>query len=149
MNGKSRAWALALLVAVFLVGGAAGAAVDRWLVGDRAVESSQRDRPSDRGRRRSYIDWLAGELGLSEEQKAEVQVILERHRQQVEDLWRQMRPRYEELQERARAEIRGLLTEEQVAAYEALLERQRQRERRDDDRRDDDRRPDNNEEEHR
>ncbi|MGD2152252.1 MAG: hypothetical protein PVG79_03230 [Gemmatimonadales bacterium] len=142
MNGKSRAWALALLVAVFLVGGAAGAAVDRILVGDRAVESSQRDRSGDRGRRRSYVDWLAGELELSEEQKAEVQAILERHRGQVEDLWRQMRPRYEELQEQARAEIRGLLTEEQTAAYDALLERQRRREHRDDDRRREDNRED-------
>lgn len=144
MNGKSRAWALALLVAVFLVGGAAGAAVDRMLVGDREVSSGQRGRSADRDRRRSYLDWLGAQLELSEEQKTEVQAILEWHREQVSDLWRELRPRYEELQEQARAEIRGLLTEEQVAAYDALLERQRQR-----DRRDDDRRRDNNREEQR
>jgi hypothetical protein len=134
MNGKSRVWALALLVAVFLVGGAAGAAVDRMLVGERRVSSSQRGRSGgDRDRRRSYLDWLAAQLELTEEQKTEVQAILERSREQVEELWREMRPRYEELQEQARAEIRALLSEEQAAAYDALLERQRQRRERDQD----------------
>ncbi|MGD2215692.1 MAG: hypothetical protein PVJ64_03005 [Gemmatimonadales bacterium] len=134
MNEKSRFWALALLVAVFLVGGAAGAAVDRLLVGDREVSSSQRGRSTDRDRRRSYVDWLAAKLELTEEQKTEVRVILEQHREQVSDLWREMRPRYEELQQRARAEIRGTLSEEQAAAYDALLEKQRQHRDRDDDR---------------
>jgi hypothetical protein len=144
MNGKSRAWALALLVAVFLVGGAAGAAVDRMLVGDREVSSGQRGRTSgDRDRRRSYLDWLGAQLELSEQQRAEVQGILERHRDQVSGLWREMRPRYEELQQQARAEIRGLLTEDQAAAYDALLQRQRERHERGDDRR-----RDNNREDH-
>jgi hypothetical protein len=144
MNGKSRAWALALLVAVFLVGGAAGAAVDRMLVGDREVSSGQRGRSGgDRDRRRSYLDWLADELALSEEQRTEVHGILERHREQVSNLWKEWRPRYDELQEQARVEIRGVLTEEQAAAYDALLERQRQRRERDD------RDRDSNSEEHR
>jgi hypothetical protein len=135
MNGKSRAWALALLVSVFLVGGAAGAAVDRLLIGDREVSSGQRGRSGgDRDRGRSYLDWLAAQLELSEEQKTEVQGILERHREQVSDLWREWRPKYEELQEQARAEIRTTLTDEQAAAYDALLERQRQRRERGDDR---------------
>jgi hypothetical protein len=101
MNGKSRAWALALLVAVFLVGGAAGAGVDRMLV--------------------------AAELALSDEQRTQVQTILERSRDQASALWREYRPRYEEMQGQARAEIRGLLSEEQAAAYDALLEKQRRR----------------------
>jgi hypothetical protein len=143
MNGKSKAWALALLVAVFLVGGAAGAAVDRMLVSDREVASGQRGRSGDRDRRRSYLDWLAGELELSAAQRTEVQGILERHHEQVSGLWRDMRPRYEELQQQARAEIRGLLTEDQAAAYDALLQRQRERHERDDNRR-----RDNNREDH-
>lgn len=141
MNGTSRAWALALLVAVFLVGGVAGVAVDRTLFVDREVSSDQGRRPGDRGdRRRSYLDWLAAELQLSEQQKTEVQAILERHREQVSEVWGEMRPKYEELQEQARAEIRSLLSEEQMAAYDALLERQREREQRNQPRRRDDNR---------
>ncbi|UCC84897.1 MAG: hypothetical protein JSW46_08255 [Gemmatimonadota bacterium] len=144
MNGKSKAWALALLIAVFLVGGAAGAAVDRMLVGDREVSSDRRGRSGgDRDRRRSYLDWLADELALSEEQRTEVHGILERHREQVEEHWRDMRPKYEELQQQARDEIRAALTEEQAAAYDALLERHRQRRGRND------RDRDENSEEHR
>jgi protein CpxP len=141
MNGKSRAWALALLVAVFLVGGAAGAAVDRTLLVDRSVSSDQGRRSGDRAdRRRSYLDWLAAELQLSEQQKTEVQAILEQHREHVSQVWGEMRPKYEELQEQARAEIRALLSEEQMAAYDALLERQREREQRNQARRHDDNR---------
>jgi hypothetical protein len=128
MNGKSRAWALALLVAVFLVGGAAGAGVDRMLVGDRQEASADRGRSEgNRDRRRSYLDWLAAELALSDEQRTQVQTILERSRDQASALWREYRPRYEEMQGQARAEIRGLLSEEQAAAYDALLEKQRRR----------------------
>lgn len=128
MNGKSRAWALALLVAVFLVGGAAGAGVDRMLVGARQESSTEHTRSGgDRDRRRSYLDWLAAELTLTDEQRTQVQGILERSREHASVLWREYRPRYQELQEQARAEIRALLTEEQVTAYDALLERQRQR----------------------
>ena len=76
MNGKSKAWALALLVAVFLLGGVAGAAVDRMLVGDREVSSGERGRSGgDRDRRRSYTDWLAAELSLTDEQRGVAQVL--------------------------------------------------------------------------
>jgi hypothetical protein len=135
MNGKSKAWALALLVAVLLLGGVAGAAVDRILVGNRSVSSGQRGRSGDRddrGRRGSYLDWLSARLELSDEQRSEVQGILERHREQVSGLWSEMRPRYEELQQQARAEIRGVLTDQQAAAYDALLQKQRERHERDD-----------------
>jgi hypothetical protein len=135
MNGKSKVWALALLLVVFLVGGVAGAAADRLLAGERKVSSSQRARSSDRDRRTRYLDWLAAELDLSEEQRAQVGATAERYREQVSALWTEMRPRYDALEEEMRAEIRGLLTEEQRVAYEELLARQRDRHRREMDRR--------------
>ncbi len=134
MNGRSRAWALALLVAVFLLGGLAGAVGDRMLSSDSAAPTEGR-RGSDRERKRDYLDWLSEELGLSEEQQAQVRAIAERHRDQVSALWREMRPRFEELQAQARSEIRAVLTEEQQAAYDDLLQEQRNRHQRDLDRR--------------
>ncbi|UCC71727.1 MAG: hypothetical protein JSV86_15315 [Gemmatimonadota bacterium] len=135
MNGKSKAWALALLVAVLLLGGVAGAAVDRMLVGERTASSGQRGRSGDRDRRRSYLDWLSAQLELDEEQQAQVQVVVEEYREQISSIWREVRPRYEELQEQLRAEIRAVLTEEQAANYDALLQRQRERHEREVDRR--------------
>jgi hypothetical protein len=126
MIGKSKAWALALLGAALLLGGVAGAAVDRVLVGGSAEAATSR-RGSDRDRRSSYLDHLSAELQLTEDQRSQVQVIVEQHREQVSALWREMRPRFEELKGQVHAEIRELLTEEQRTAYEALLDKEARR----------------------
>ena len=122
MNGKSKVWALALLAGVFLLGGVTGAAVDRMWIGASATSAARERGDSDNDRRRGYIEWLSGELGLTEEQRAEVEVIVERHRGQLSALWREMRPSFEELKSQLRDEIREVLTEEQLKAYEALIQ---------------------------
>jgi Spy/CpxP family protein refolding chaperone len=72
---------------------------------------------------------LAAELALSEAQRAQIEVLVEGHREQVSALWREMRPRFEEFQAQLRTEIRQVLTAEQLAAYEALLEKEKERDR--------------------
>ncbi len=129
MNGKPRAWALAFIIGVLLLGGVAGAAVDRMLIRETAVAATDSRRGDARDRRRSYLDWLSTELALTEEQRAQVEAIVEQHREQVSALWRETRPRFEELKAQVRADIREVLSEEQQAKYEALLERQSERHR--------------------
>jgi Spy/CpxP family protein refolding chaperone len=127
MIGKSKAWALTLLLVVLLMGGAAGAAIDRMLVSDRAT-AENRDRPGDdRDHRRSYIEWLAAELTLTDDQRANIEVLVEQYREQVSAQWKEMRPKFEEFQTQLRAEIRDILTEEQLEAYEALLAKESER----------------------
>ena len=126
MNGRSKTWAMALLVGVLLLGGIAGAAVDRTVIGAASCpaaegKGSRGDRDDDRYA--GYLDWLSGELSLSAEQRAEVERRIEAHRSSVKELWREMRPRYEEMKAQLRNEIRAVLNEDQVAAYEALLEK--------------------------
>ncbi|HSG81654.1 MAG TPA: hypothetical protein VLC48_05355 [Gemmatimonadota bacterium] len=129
MNGKSRVWASALLGIAFLVGGVAGASVDRLLVRPNATADARERRSADdeRDRRGGYIDWLAAELQLSDEQRVEVEAIVQRHQELLSDVWREMRPRYEELREQARADIKAVLTQEQLEAYEALLAEEAER----------------------
>jgi Spy/CpxP family protein refolding chaperone len=126
MNGKSKAWAVALLIGVLLLGGAAGAAVDRLLVTRARSTAEESRRGGDRGRR-DYVGWLAAELSLSETQREQIEVLVEGHREHVSTLWKEMRPRFEEFQSQLRAEIRQVLTPEQLAAYEALLEKEQER----------------------
>lgn len=128
MNGKSKAWAVALLLGVLFLGGAAGAAVDRLLVSKARAAAEESRRGSDRGRR-DYVGWLAAELSLSDTQRAQIELLVEGHREQVSALWKEMRPRFEQYQSQLRSEIREVLTPEQLAAYEALLEKEQERHR--------------------
>jgi hypothetical protein len=124
INGKSKAWALGLLVGVLLLGAVAGAAVDRVFLRDAAVTQTRDRRDGDRDRRTRYIDWLTAELRLSDQQRAQVDTIVERNREQVSALWLETRPRFEELQAQLRQQIRGILTDAQSAKYDDLLEKQ-------------------------
>ncbi len=129
MIGKSKAWALALLLVVLLMGGVAGVAVDRMLVGERTAVGNRDHRDGGRDHRRSYIDWLAAELELTDDQHADIELLLDEYREQVSAQWHEMRPRFEEFRAQFRAEVREVLTQEQIEAYEALLAREAERRR--------------------
>ncbi|UCC48245.1 MAG: hypothetical protein JSV41_12365 [Gemmatimonadota bacterium] len=133
MNGKSKAWALALLVGVLILGGGVGTALDRFLFRQPATaaihERWRGEGERERDRREGYLEWLAAELQLTQDQEAQLEAIVERHREEMSAIWREMRPRFEQLRDQARAEVRALLTEEQLAAYERLLEREAERRR--------------------
>lgn len=130
MNGKSKAWALALLVGVLILGAVAGVGVDRLLIGQPGAAVASSRARGERDRRQGHLDWLAAELELTDEQRTQVEAIVERNRQEMAALWHEMQPRFEELKSQARAETRALLNEEQLAAYERLLQREAERRRR-------------------
>jgi hypothetical protein len=127
MIGKSKAWALTLLLVVLLMGGVAGAAIDRMFVSNRGTVENRDRRDGDRDQRRSYIDWLAEELTLTEGQRSEIEVLVERYRERVSDQWKEMRPRFEEFKTQLRADIRAVLSDEQLEVYEALLAEEAER----------------------
>jgi hypothetical protein len=129
MNGKSKTLALALLIGSFMVGGVVGALVDRSLVRGAVSESSGEERGHDRDRRQSYMDWLAAELDLTDDQREHVAAVLETNREEVRALWRETRPAFEELRDRLRAQVREALTEEQQTAYDSLLASEHDRRR--------------------
>lgn len=116
MNGKSKIWALALLAGVLLLGGAAGAAADRVLADESACSTAD-----SRGDRGSYLHWLAAELDLTDEQRTRAEKTVERHRERISALWREVRPQLEEMKAELRQEIQDGLTEEQQGRYDELL----------------------------
>lgn len=117
MNGKSKYWAIALLASVLLLGGAAGAVVDRALGSEAACPASEARSPRHEG----YLAWLSAELDLTADQRAHVEATVEQHRGRASALWSEMRPRFEEMKADLRAEIRGQLTDAQLEKYEELL----------------------------
>ncbi|HEV8303775.1 MAG TPA: periplasmic heavy metal sensor [Gemmatimonadales bacterium] len=120
MLTRSKFAAVALLAAVFVAGGAAG-----W----GAREGG--DRCENRGRRGpdAMVDHLGRELSLSPAQRDSVRAIFERHHPEVEALWTQIRPRFDSIKARVRAEVAAQLTPDQQTRYQRLLEEAEHRRR--------------------
>jgi hypothetical protein len=119
MLSKSKFAALALLAAVFIAGGAAG-----W--GARVGAKSD-----SRGRRgpEAMVEHLTQELRLTAIQRDSVRAIFERHHPEVEALWAEIRPRFDAIKTRVRAEVAAQLAPDQQVRYQRLLEEAEHRRR--------------------
>ncbi len=111
MFDKSKAWAVGLLVAMAVVGFAAGMAVQSWA--------------SHRGRGGGYSGYLTRELGLTAAQHDSIAAILRRHQPELHAIFLTIRPQIDSARARVSDEIRGLLRPDQQAAYQKLLDRDR------------------------
>ena len=118
MFNQSKAFAIGLLVAVFLAGIAAGVTGGRWLAERRGPPA----RPN-----RGYADRLAQQLQLAGAQRDSVVVILRRYDPQMRAIFGSVQPQMDSLRERLRAEIRAQLTPAQQTTYQQLIERERAR----------------------
>ena len=113
-----------MLVAVFVAGAAAGIASDRLELIPRAAvatEPGTDERPGPPGPRGTVIEQFAGELGLTMQQKAEIDGLLDYYAQSLKELQRSTRPAYVALMDSVRTEIEAVLDEGQRAQYRARL----------------------------
>ena len=118
MFSRSKVWALALLVAVFVAGGATG-----WqLRGMTAVRRLPRYRDAD-----AMVAYLGKALSLSAAQRDSVRAVLQRHRSEMDAIWKQVHPRVDSIRSAIQAEIGTLLTAAQQTRYGDLLARVEQR----------------------
>jgi len=124
-----RKWMWVVLGLTLLSGVGVGVALDR-LVLDPAVESQGQSHDRAEHRRR-YVLRLERELGLSQEQKAQLEEALEAHGKRARECRESARSEYAELRERFRDDVRALLTPEQRGRFDEMLAR-KQRGRRDD-----------------
>jgi hypothetical protein len=108
--------AVGMLLLAALVGGAIGAAA---MVGVRG----RRHEDGRRGGSGWYVEMLARELTLTEEQKVSVQQVLTRHRAGMDSIWAEMAPRMKAWRESVRADVRAHLTPEQQTHYAELTAR--------------------------
>jgi Spy/CpxP family protein refolding chaperone len=133
MTSGTRFATVAILGTVFVSGGLLGAALDRQLrpAADASTETSA-DSTEERSRRKLIVE----EVGLSAEQKAQVDSIVALGRANIRALRQQYEDEYNPLYRRAvqetREAIKGVLTPEQVLEYDRLLEEHSERRRRSD-----------------
>jgi hypothetical protein len=114
MPNRSQAWAAALLVAVFLAGGAAGF----WFRDYTGVRPEPRLRDAN-----AMVTYLTHELGLDAAEQESVRVVLRRHRLEVEAAWRDAHPRFDSLRAIMEAEISARLRPAQQQRYRDLVAR--------------------------
>lgn len=135
--GNSSVRAALVLILTFAAGAAAGVAGDRlWLAPDRravgpdgtapdtAEPTEERRDPGEHPERpRTTIERFADDLGLTTEQRARIEEILSRHREEMHRMWSEIRPRFRSLVDSARADIEAVLSPDQVEHYRRLLRR--------------------------
>ena len=122
---KSRWRAAVLLGLMFAAGLAVGLAFERYALHGTTGASDQRDHRDGR----TTIERFADELGVTNEQRAQIDPILVETREQMSEVYSRFRPEWEAVVDSARARIEAVLTLEQVEEYRALLAEQDREER--------------------
>lgn len=122
MNG-SRAKAVLTLALVFVAGAAAGIAFDRLDLIPRAAVATETEVPTgeDSSENQTIIEQFADELGLSSEQRMEIDLLLDYYASSLKELRRGVQPQYRALMDSVRVEIEGVLDDGQRAEYRSLL----------------------------
>jgi Spy/CpxP family protein refolding chaperone len=121
---RSRWIALAVLSAIFLAGAALGAAALAVLSDDRQ-EQPERPQPDGRWGGPPGGPSIFDQIGLTAEQKAGMDSIMERRRRQMDAFWEEHNPEVRAIIDSARAEVDRLLTPEQRQQYQEFRERRR------------------------
>jgi hypothetical protein len=111
VSGRSKIWAGALLIAVFIAGGATG-----WAVSHSGVGAPRRGSGPD-----ALTTYLARRLDLDAPQQDAVRAVLTRHHAEMQAIMSTVRPRLDSLRATVRAEISAQLTPAQRERYARLL----------------------------
>lgn len=115
---RTDTWKAALLLLLAaLAGGAVGSVVTAHRCGE--------ERARIHGHRGSdwYLDLLSQELQLTPAQRDSVRRVLASHRGQMDSLWSEVGARMDTMRTAIRADVRTLLTPEQLARYAKVTAR--------------------------
>lgn len=121
-----------LLVVTFLAGALAGAAFHQVLLA-RETAPTRVDRPDRHDHRDGRHSPWEG-LGLTPEQQARIDAVLERRKRELDAFWEEHGPQMRAVYDSTRAEIQVILSPEQRAELDRRREERRARERERDER---------------
>jgi Spy/CpxP family protein refolding chaperone len=120
LQGRTKLKMWLVLVAVFVLGSVTGVALT-GLYRSRAAG----DRPETREKAmHERFEKMRTELKLTDEQTKAVQAIIDETRNEYRALRTELRPRFEEPRQKARARIRALLTPEQQQKFDSMIAQQ-------------------------
>jgi Spy/CpxP family protein refolding chaperone len=122
LTSRTRIKIWLVLVVVFALGCATGAALD--VLYHARARTNRGDGRGPRGDMEARFDTMRRDLGLTDEQASAIRTILEETRNEYRTLRTELRPRFEEPRQKARARIRALLTPEQRQKFDAIVAQQ-------------------------
>jgi Spy/CpxP family protein refolding chaperone len=114
MQGHTKLKIWLVLLVVFVLGGVTGAALGGLY---RSRASSERPEKAMHER----FEKMRRELNLTDEQTKAVSAILEETRNEYRALHTELKPRFDEPRQKARARIRALLSAEQQQKFDAKV----------------------------
>jgi len=117
-----------LVFAVFFVGIATGILITNFY--ETRVAANLQDSRERNGRVNRDVNKVHDYLGLTDEQRENVNTILEEGRREVRALRMESRPKIEAIEEHTQARIRAVLTPEQRTRYEEFRRSVRERKNR-------------------
>jgi len=121
LQGRTKLKMWLVLVAVFVLGSVTGVA----LTGLYRSRAAAGDRPETREKAmHERFEKMRTELKLTDEQTKAVQAVIDETRNEYRALRTELRPRFEEPRQKARARIRALLTPEQQQKFDGMLAQQ-------------------------
>jgi Spy/CpxP family protein refolding chaperone len=121
---RARLTGMLMLLIMFTVGALVGAATMHVVEGDEVPNRTRTTEPP----RPSLFEVLE----LTAEQQAQVDAIMERRREEMDEFWEEHRPIMRAITDSARAEIRRVLTPEQLEIEERFRAERRKQHAHDD-----------------
>jgi Spy/CpxP family protein refolding chaperone len=113
MPNRSKLLAVGLLAAVFAAGAVSGWAIQAWADG-------RPGKPALRGSERT-VHMLTGELDLTAAQQDSVRAVFARYKGAMDDVWRDVRPRFDSVRALVRADVMTHLSPSQQSRYRELI----------------------------
>ena len=119
MNSNGRMWikVWGLLAAVFLLGSLTGAAINGIYKSPARADGRV---PSIRDGE-AYLQLLDRELQLDNQQASSIKNILDQTRNEYRGICAEVRPRYDQLRDKARLRMRALLSTEQQQRFDTIV----------------------------
>ena len=107
----SKKQAYAVILSTFVLGALTGALGLNLFKSSAFSNNSRAPRPA-------MIETLATELKLTEQQRVEVQKVLDETKQQFDEMGKQVRPQFQQIRDDSRTKIKALLTPEQQTLFD-------------------------------
>ena len=108
---------------VFLLGAALGGMLGYVFAHRSYADAAMTPAMTDQAKRQQKVEHLAQELGLSNEQKQQLDVVLTDVRAQYRAIRKTTDPQIDQLHQKGRERIRAILTPEQKPKFEEFLKK--------------------------
>jgi Spy/CpxP family protein refolding chaperone len=119
MKNSNKFWIILSLIVVFAAGVIAGVLFENQIL-DKKPKRSERQRSSEHP---PTLEMLAEELGLTDEQQERFREIFKNNEERLKKVRGQIHELYASLRAQLKEEIDSVLTEEQRAKFQAMIDK--------------------------